>query len=694
MSIAALPGIAFLLGAPQGALAQVVTVMGATDILGANNEVREQLLCTGEFERVRLWDLNNATPTLQDLQQSHAVLLFADRAPQSPSLLGDALAEFSLLGGGVVLAAGSFSDGIGITGRFEAEGFFPMVSGPVVAAGGNLALAPRSGFQWLPGRDGHFTTNGLNQFDGGVGSFQVQTAAAPGTEVPAQWSNAVPGVVLREPPDIAEGRVAVVNIWPPSDALDPLSWDADTDGARLMANALLWSLRYVRPQSACENLWVSQDLDCDAVDIDDEPLIDLGDPACAALVDPVTNLPYNRDDYWIDYGSYGCTFDTLVYDGDGDLLGATPPGMPLEVRNAAGVVIATYTLGCDNCFDDYNPAQTDLDCDGIGDLCDNCLYVADDGVNTDTDCFADGCDNCQVVDNPDQLDGDIDGVGDACDNCLSTFNPDQLDSDIDPATGLGDFWGDDCDNCPGVQNPFQEDDDDDLVGSLCDNCPFVYNPDQADSDGDGVGDACDLCPEVPSDSPLEDLDGDGAGNLCDNCLTTPNPEQQDIDKDGTGDVCDNCELLFNSNQSDQDGDGVGDVCDGCPAHPDPDQEDSDGDGRGDVCDSCPDTADATFTDVDGDGITDSCDRCVLVPSTDNDDTDGDLIGDACDNCPDLPNPDQSDKDGDRIGDACDDYVLRGGGQVSKGCGTTPPPRGLLTVILMVALATRRRRDCN
>jgi len=47
----------------------------------------------------------------------------------------------------------------------------------------------------------------------------------------------------------------------------------------------------------------------------------------------------------------------------------------------------------DNCPAVYNPAQTDVDGDVIGDACDNCP--------NDT--------------NPDQADADHDGLGDACD---------------------------------------------------------------------------------------------------------------------------------------------------------------------------------------------------------------------------------------------------------------------------------------
>ena len=42
--------------------------------------------------------------------------------------------------------------------------------------------------------------------------------------------------------------------------------------------------------------------------------------------------------------------------------------------------------------------------------------------------FPVACDNCPTDFNPNQSDVDSDGVGDACDNCPDDFNPDQEDS--------------------------------------------------------------------------------------------------------------------------------------------------------------------------------------------------------------------------------------------------------------------------
>jgi hypothetical protein len=70
-------------------------------------------------------------------------------------------------------------------------------------------------------------------------------------------------------------------------------------------------------------------------------------------------------------------------------------------------------------------------------------------------------------------DSDGDGVADIIDNCVRVANQDQMDKD-------GNFRGDACDDF-----------DKDGVINAEDNCPDHPNIQQIDTDGDGVGDVCD-----------------------------------------------------------------------------------------------------------------------------------------------------------------------------------------------------------
>ncbi len=699
---------AFALAAADPALAQAerqsVAVLGAVVDPLCAVATTDEIWCAGYFSTVDYLDVGtgNPTPTGADLLAAHygSVLVLVEQgtAFDDPIALGDALHEYVLGGGGVVVANNAFTIGSELQGLFVTQGMMPVTMGNFSAPGGNMSITALPSHEWLSGPiEGHQALYGVNTFQGGDSIRSQGAVATDQATTVAQWENGEPAVTVLEPPDPAFGRVVGLNMFPiPSSCLTG-GWVDDGDGDQLLSQALLWAMRYVKPPETVYNHDVYQDLNCNGLDVSEDSIIDTSAPFCLDYADPETGLPYDNNDYYHDYNSYGCAYPILQMnlDADGDLMGGGP-------------FTCGYTsvmLGCDNCPDDFNPDQANMDNDDAGDLCDNCPMLRNpQWPNGDSDCHGDACDNCMYTPNIDQSDADGDEVGDACDNCIDVPNLEQTDCDRDGV-------GDECDNClvnvdpdcgvdnidPRSPNPDQDDMDLDGFGDTCDNCIDVFQFDLQDSDLDGLGDACDNCPTLAADD-LTDRDGDGVGDPCDNCPDTVNPDQNDTDLDGVGDACDSCPFDGDADQVDLDGDLIGDACDNCIEQANPSQLDSDGDDLGDPCDNCAAVANDQ-ADYDHDGFGDDCDHCWKTASAEgqgNVDADGDGLGDLCDNCPYLPNLSQLDADGDGLGDACDTQKLRGGGSMRTpegglSCSSTPQPPVGWIVGLGVALAISSRR---
>lgn len=111
---------------------------------------------------------------------------------------------------------------------------------------------------------------------------------------------------------------------------------------------------------------LAQDVNCNGIHAEDEPLVDVADPVCAANIDPKTGLPFETADRYYDYFTFGCNRlldDSFDIDADGFGTGLVVVG-PAQTQ-----------LVCDNCPSTNNPDQADTNFDGIGNACVDQLYL-------------------------------------------------------------------------------------------------------------------------------------------------------------------------------------------------------------------------------------------------------------------------------------------------------------------------------
>jgi hypothetical protein len=139
-------------------------------------EIQMQLMAFEDISVVDIFDGENATPDLADLLQYQVVVLSNNYGWLDPVGVGDVLADYVDLGGGVIQTEASFVEGYEITGRFMDEGYaaFGLGTGPH----GSAALA---GFD-----ASHPIMDGVTNVECDL----VSTAnVAPGAQWVADWDN-------------------------------------------------------------------------------------------------------------------------------------------------------------------------------------------------------------------------------------------------------------------------------------------------------------------------------------------------------------------------------------------------------------------------------------------------------------------------------------------------------------------------
>jgi len=331
------------------------------------------------------------------------------------------------------------------------------------------------------------------------------------------------------------------------------------------------------------------------------------------------------------FGTWELTaFDAFSFDaGTIDSWSLEICGVNLPDADADGV-----PDGDDNCPATANNDQSDIDGDGLGDVCDD--DIDGDGLLNEDD-------NCPDVANPDQADVDGDGIGDVCDIVcdIATLddanvpipdgNTDGVDSellftgafevtDVNVTINITHTWlsdltliltspdgtsvvlsaknGGSSDN---YTNTVFDDDAEDPISSGA--APFTgsFSPEESLSAFNGENSGGTWTLNVSDDT------GFDTGTIDSWSIEVCGFEQPDTDGDGVADTVDNCPDLANTDQSDIDGDGLGDVCD----------DDIDGDGILNDEDNCAETFNPDQLDIDGDGIGIACDLiCTDGASTD------------------------------------------------------------------------------
>jgi streptogramin lyase len=209
---------------------RAVAVLGSPYDPAWLDEVQAKLVATGAFASVDKINIQFTTPTLAQLKQYASVLVFTDRAAADRVTLGNNLADYVDAGGGVVMASFAFNTFDGnIAGRFNTDDYWALEPAFQTSGAATLGTVYEANSPIMAG---------VSSFDGGTRSFRHPGAVNANAVRVADWSDGLPLVVRRT---INGTKRVDLNFYPPSsDSLDGL-WVSSTDGAKLMANSLLFA---------------------------------------------------------------------------------------------------------------------------------------------------------------------------------------------------------------------------------------------------------------------------------------------------------------------------------------------------------------------------------------------------------------------------------------------------------------------
>jgi hypothetical protein len=213
----------------------IVAAASSSNTAGQFTDPLAKLTGTGLFSAVDIIYAQTVTPTLAQLQQYDAIITWSNTDYANPVALGNVLADYVDAGGGVVVAifaTTNGSDTLRLRGRWETGGYPIMIPGPGTTTGGSHSL----GAILIPG---HPILEGVNTFHGGSQSWRpTSSQLAPHGIRVAEWTDGRNLIVTSSQ---FPNRVDL-GMYPPSDVVVSTWWVSTTDGARLMANALLYTI--------------------------------------------------------------------------------------------------------------------------------------------------------------------------------------------------------------------------------------------------------------------------------------------------------------------------------------------------------------------------------------------------------------------------------------------------------------------
>lgn len=213
---------------PTGLKIALLSCAGSDEI---DDDVANKLLATGKFSSITIIKANTVTPTFNELKLFDAVLVYSNLPFLNATEFGDNLADYADAGGGVVLS------------------LFAMVDNPAYSPGGKFLNSKYLCVPYSEPLYGPLQTlgqvfypndpilQGVTSFNGGTQSYrQSNFNTLDGSKRVANWSDGSPLIVTKINNEVSRADIL---FFPSSSDVRSDFWDSSTDGAKILANALM-----------------------------------------------------------------------------------------------------------------------------------------------------------------------------------------------------------------------------------------------------------------------------------------------------------------------------------------------------------------------------------------------------------------------------------------------------------------------
>ncbi|MDA8988775.1 hypothetical protein N9185_00150 [bacterium] len=224
----------------QGLNVAIVAAASSNSTDCRYSDPQMMLTATGMFAAVDVIDAAVAAPTLAQLIPYDAIITWANVPYADPVATGEVFADYVDLGGGVVCCMFALGAGSGGVTPLQLAGRWAPTYEMVDPNSGQTSGQATLGAVHDPS---HPVMAGVTTFDGGIRSYRPRTTMLhPGSQSIADWSDGTILVAVGTMPNRVD-----LGMYPPSSLCNAEFWDSTTDGALLMANALVHSAGDIGP---------------------------------------------------------------------------------------------------------------------------------------------------------------------------------------------------------------------------------------------------------------------------------------------------------------------------------------------------------------------------------------------------------------------------------------------------------------